>query len=343
MSDVIIAQMYFRCGMLFDITKGECGNKKFNYSYNVRNKENRNKNNVIDFHSHHETSVPTNNSVIYKSEKEHQNILGNSTFYRSIYKEDDHSYLVDSMKREEVRMVNPLSKVDAMSGKMVWVSGENDGLCNQKEGTGLILCCCCRRSEDERIVPEPSAEHDRQYSMSDPKVYCDIAAQSIVTASNTATVVATQYVENYTRIEQQEEKKKSKLQNLLQRTHVNKYGYDKQLKYESYHADESDLTDDTENQRHAKKSRNILRRLKKRETEKSSFLKPPLAEYGNRQRLGAEPSDASNLTALSIDTVEIIETEYPEVANVPRLSYEVSFVSLPFLFLNIRATYAVIY
>ena len=335
MCDVIVAQTYFRCGMLFDNTKGECGNKKFNYSYNVRNKENRNKSNVLDFRSHHETSVPTNNSITYKAEKEHQNTLGNSTFYRSIYEEkDDHSDLVDPMKREEVQIMSPLDKVEALSNTMV--SAENDGFRNPKEGTGLILCCFCR-SENERIVPEPCVEDDRQYSMPDPNVYCDIAAKSIVTASNTATVVATQYVGNFTQTENQEEKKKSKLQHLLQRRHNTKFGSDKQSKSESYHADESDLTDDTENQRHPKKSRNILRRLKKREPEKSSFLKPPSAEYRNKTRLGAEPSDVSNLTVLSIDAVEIIETEYPEVPDVPKLPNEVSFVPFPLLHFNISA------
>ena len=318
--------------MLIDITKGECGNKKFNHSYNVRNKENRNNSNAIDFLSHHETSVTVNNSITYKAEKGHQNTLGNSTFYRSIIeKEDGHSDLVDTMKLVEVRIMTPSAKVKVVSDTMA--SAENGGFRNQKDSTRLILCCCCR-SENERIVLEPCVEGDKQYSMSDPRVYCDIAAQSIVTAPDTATVVATQYVQNYTQIEYQEEKKKTKLQHLIHRTQIKKHGHEKQLKPESYHADESDLTDDPENQRHPKKSRSLLKRLKKREPEKSSFLKPPSAEYGNKQRLGAEPSDVSNLTVLSIDTVEIIETEYPEVPSVPKRSNEVSFVPLPSLLFN---------
>ena len=118
---------------------------------------------------------------------------------------------------------------------------------------------------------------------------------------------------------------------MLQRAHIKKYGNDNKIRSEFYQEDESDLTDDNENQRHNKKSRNPLRRLKKRSPEKSIFLKPPSAEYGNKVRLGAEPSDASNLTALSISTVDIIETEYPEPTYVPEFTHEVSFVSLNIL------------
>ena len=99
-----------------------------------------------------------------------------------------------------------------------------------------------------------------------------------------------------------------------------KHGRDKKIRYDPAKADNFSHTGEMDHNQRNKKSKNILRRLAKREPENTSLLKPPTAKYGNKQRdsmKSTEPSDASNLTALSMDTVEIIETEYPIYTELP--------------------------
>ena len=320
-SDVIIAQTYFRCGTRIDITNIEYGGnrEKLNYYYKTeRIKKDYNKDSKLsaNISSNHETLIPVNDSITTtkSNNKQQSNTFGKSTFYRGISndsKEDYPNNKNNPMKTENIQIKAPLATKESLSDTIVLTEKYEVG--DQMKASGLQLCCICR-SEDESLAENLS------HSNPEPQLYCDSPTEAILSASNTASVIATQYVCQDTQMENQEEKKRSRLQNFFEKAQNKKHGRDKKIRYDPEKVDNFSHTEETDPNQRNKKSKNILRRLAKREPENTSLLKPPKAKYGNKQRdsmKSTEPSDASNLTALSMDTVEIIETEYPIYTELP--------------------------
>ena len=307
-SYVIIAQSYFRCGRRIDITKREySGNeKKLNYHNTERIKKDCNKSSIL------RDGISLNNETLIKStdrNKHRINTFGNSTFYQNIFLEDSDAYRrEDQMTKDSIHAKAPLAKIESFSDTMVQTEKFEIG--KEVKGSSIHLCCMCRH-EDE------ISEHDFDSLEANPKVHCDNPAEAILKASNTASVIATQFVCHDTQIEILEQKKRSKLQNFFDKTQSRKHGNDKKVKSGTSTPNDSDNPEEFENFHRKKKSKNLLSRLKRRELDNSSLLKPPTEKYGTKKLLGSEPSDASNLTALSMDTVEIIETEYPLFTEVP--------------------------
>ena len=315
--DVIIAHKHFRCGKRFDITKVECGNKIFNYNA-VSTSDDCNKGDVNNVCSHHETSYTSNTQYTREFKEQYQKSCGNSTFYRGIStKEGEVNIKNDQMNKNEFEIVVPPTQLESLNDTITL--SENDGVRKQVESTGLRLCCCCRQRE---ILGPESGIEDRQYSFADRQECNDNTVKGMITASNAVTVIATQYVGNYTQVENQSEKKRSKLHQFLERTQNKKPDNSGRSRYGKQNIVDSGTAENLGDKHHNKKSRktDILRRFKKRETDKSSFLRPPSVEYGTKQQLGAEASDISNITALSMDSVQYIETEYPEYPELTNFS-----------------------
>ena len=336
--------MYFRCGRRIDFTKCEYGGnvEKLNYFSTERIKKDCDKGTKSSYsiNSDHHKIIQTENEFTTKSEydkKQESNTFGNSIFYRSISKTESDTYPIkERMKNENIAAKAPLATVESLCDTMVLT--ESVEIDEQVKGSRIHLCCICR-SEDESLDQELN-----RLSL-DSKGYCDTPAEAILKASNTASFIATQYVCNDTQIENQEEKKKSRLHNIFDKGQSKRRGSEKKSKSGTTTPIDSDHQEEFEYHK-VKKTRNILRRFKKRESENSSLLKPPTAKYGHKQRLGSEPSDASKLTALSMDNVEIIETEYPLCTEVPSFvndgevreiwsSYKINFLLHLFSFKNI--------
>ena len=303
--------------MRIDIRNIEYGGNKeeLNYCYKTeRIKKDYNKDSKLsaNIRSNHETLIPINDSIkcTKSNNKQQSNTFGKSKFYRSSSNERNEDYPSNKnlMKTENVQIKAPLATIESLSDTMVLT--KKDELGDRMKGSGLHLCCICR-SEDESLAQDP------RNSNSEQQVYCDSPADAIVSASNTASVITTQYVCHDTQMENQEEKKRSTLKNLFEKAQNKKHGRDKKINSDTSKADEFRNMKDGDNNQRNKKSKNILRRLAKREPENTSLLKPPTAKYGNKQHLVPEPSDVSNLTALSMDNVEIIETEYPIYTEFP--------------------------
>ena len=288
---------------------------------------------MIDIHLQHETSVSTNSYSTCESKGEQkQRTYGNSTFYQNIYNdvEDAATPTKDMMNEDVPESMAPLDRIERLNDPKVLTKMENFRNANIERGS-LSLCCCCHSQKESDVAKYFSEDTD--CFTSGYKVYVNHPpAPDVLIKSEEPTVVTTKYVCNYTPTEIQEERKISKFHHFLERRQNKKYGHDTRLKVETSQPEDSDQNDDFEQKRHKKPSRkkDILRRFKKRVPEKNSFLKPPISTSSNQERHGAEASEVSNLTVLSMDNVEIIETEYPEITNFPVGSEVSSFLSNPY-------------
>ena len=253
---------------------------------------------------YHAKSDSTQNNNSFEFQSAQQTNYGNSTFYKPICKTEEG---VGSISRKtKIEEVNSMSPLDVIEPPI------NNDETHLNENTSLSLCCGCRRQINH--VATDSFIEDKQCSTFEiPESRHSYLTENIPTVPGAANEVPTYHENRYTHKDHQETKKRSKLQELLDLKIYRKYGHEKKLKSNIKQEDPPDQTCDKENQKASKKSKrkDIFQRLRKlRDPENITFSHPSNNEWDSKQRKRTELSDASVATVLSLDRVEIIETEY---------------------------------
>ena len=253
---------------------------------------------------HHAKFDSTQNNNNFEFQSAQQTNYGNSTFYKPSCKtEDDIASISGKTKIEEANSMSPLNVIEIPINK-------NER--NLNESTSLSLCFCCRRQVNH--VATDSCIEDQQCSTFEiPEIRHSYPIEYIHTVPGAANEVPTYHENRYTQRENQESKKRSKLQELLDLKIYRKYGSEKKIKSNIKKEDTPDQTGDKENHKASKKSKrkDIFQRLRKlRDPEGVTSSHPSTNQWDGKQRKRTELSDASVATVLSLDHVEIIETEY---------------------------------
>ena len=247
-------------------------------------------------------SAQNNNSFEFQSAQ--QTNYGNSTFYKpSCNTGDDVGSISRNAKVGEANIMSPLNVID---------NPINNDERNLNENISVSLCCCCRRQVN--YVATDSFIEDKQCSTFEIQESHLYHTENVHTVPGAANEVPTYHENRYTHKENQESKKRSKLQELLDLKIYRKYGHEKKLKSNIKQEDTPDQTGDKESQKAFKKSKrkDIFQRLRKlRDSEGVSWDNHSSNnQWDSKQRKRTELSDASVATVLSLDHVEIIETEY---------------------------------
>ena len=222
------------------------------------------------------------------------------------------------MKDNSVQFMAPLAQLESLTDTII--QSENNEVVAIAETGGLNLCCCSRRTSEPLIIN--FTDENKQLHFAETPQCNDKTMQGFVTASATATSIATQYVGDNVQ-KDPTEMKKSRIHRFLERT-TKKHDKSRTLGPELDYDVDSEASKVLEENKSVKTSRrkDVLRRLKKQEKDESSFSEAPTTEDtkrildSRRQTLTVEPSDTSNVTGLSMDCVQIIETEYPEYTNI---------------------------
>ena len=253
---------------------------------------------------YHAKSDSTQNNNRFEFPSAQQTSYGNSTFYKPICKIEDN--VGSTSRKTKIDEANSMSPLDVIEHPM------NNDERYLNENTSLSLCCCCRRQVNH--VATDSCIEDKQCATFEiPEIRHSYFTENIHTVPGAANEAPTYHENRYTHKENQEPKKRSKLQELLDLKIYRKYGHEKKLKSNIKQEDPPDQTGDRENQKTSKKSKrkDIFQRLRKlRDPESITFSHQSTNPWDSKQRKRTELSDASVATVLSLDRVEIIETEY---------------------------------
>ena len=254
--------------------------------------------------AYHANSVSTQNNNNFEFQPAQQTHYGNSTFYKPICKtEDDVGSISRKSKIEEANSMSPLNLIETPI---------NNDERNLNEKSSLSLCCCCRRQANH-VTTDPCIEDKQCSTFEIPEIRHSYPTEHIHTVPGAANEVPTYHENKYTHKENEASKKRSKLQELLDLKIYRKYGHEKKLKSNIKQEDPPDQTGDKENQKAPKKSKrkDIFQKLRKlRDPEGVTCSHPSTNPWDGKQRKRTELSDASVATVLSLDHVEIIETEY---------------------------------
>ena len=253
---------------------------------------------------YHAKSDSTQNNNRFGFPSAQQTSYGNSTFYKPSFKTEDKVGITS--RKTKIDEANSMSPLDVIEPPM------NNDERYLNENTTLSLCCCCRRQVNH--VATDSCIEDKQCATFEiPEIRHSYLTENIHTVPGAANEVPTYHENRYTHKENQEPKKRSKLQELLDLKIYRKYGHEKKLKSNRKQEDTPDQTGDKENQKAPKKSKrkDIFQKLRKlRDPEGVTCSHPSTNPWDGKQRKRTELSDASVATVLSLDHVEIIETEY---------------------------------
>ena len=311
MGDVIIVHINFRCGKRFDIRRADCGNNIFNYT--VDGSVDCSSNGVI-VRSQHETSLSTKKFNTRES-KQVQTNSGNCTCCTtvptttSICKHDADSASKEiQMTDNRFPAMAPLAQRESLTDTSTVRSEDNEVVAISTEVGGSNLCWCCRLPSQPGTTS--LTDDNRQFPFPEKPQYHEKTVQSLVTAANTATAIATHYVGDSVQ-KHPTEMKKSRINRFLDLT-AKKNDKTENLEIEVEPGITSDSSGYLEGQNPIKSSkrRDIFRRLRGQDKDESSFLKAPSVQDGRQQDPNIETSNVSNATALSLDCVQIIETEY---------------------------------
>lgn len=249
----------FRCGKRLDITGPECGSNTFNYTID-RSVDCSRSDAIVC--SQHETSISTNEFDTCDL-KQVQNNCGNCRFCTTTQikigtNDRNNANKKGQMKDHRVQFMAPMAQLESLTDTII--QSENNEDVAIAETRGLNLCCCSRRTSEPFITN--FTDGNKQLLFAETPKSNDKTMQGIVTASTTATAIATQYVGDNVH-KDPTETKKSRIHRFLERT-TKKHDKSRTLGPELGNDVDSETSNDLEENKSVKTSRrkDILRLLK---------------------------------------------------------------------------------